>query len=78
MVEVVTNIVVIQNGDEIGHPNSILHRFHAHGQLVAEVAHGGQAHAGDAHVLAQCGCGLHIELVERDDAVDLFIPRQVR
>jgi len=48
-----------------------------HGELVAEVAQGGRAHAGDAHVLAEFGGGLHVEFVEGDDAVDFYGARHV-
>ena len=68
---------MIEYGNEVGDTDSVFERLHAHGQLVAEVAHGGQPHAGDAHVLAQGGRGFHVELVERDDAVNLLVPRQV-
>ena len=42
----------------------------AHGEFVAEIADGGQAHAGNAQMLAQSGDIFHVEFVERDDAVD--------
>ena len=45
-------------------------RLEAHGQLVAEVRGGGQAHPGDVHVLAEVGDGLHIELVEGDQTFE--------
>ncbi len=77
VVQVIANVVVIQHRNEIRHANSVFERLHAHGELVAEIAHGGQPHAGDAHVLAQGGGSFHVELVERDDAVNLLVARQI-
>ena len=37
----------------------------------------GAAHAGDAHVLAEVGDGLHVELVEGDEAVEAFGAGQI-
>ena len=42
----------------------------AHGKFVAEIADGGKAHAGDAHVFAEGGDVFHVEFVEGHDAVD--------
>jgi len=56
--------------DEFGYENTRFLGSCAHGQLVAEMAHGGQAHAGDAQVLTERGDILHIEFVERHDAID--------
>ena len=42
----------------------------AHGQLVSKIADGGEAHAWDAEVFAQCRGIFDIEFVERHDAVD--------
>jgi hypothetical protein len=77
MAQVIANVVIIQDGNEIGHPDFVFERLHPHGQLVAEMAHGGQAHAGDAHVLAQGSGGFHVELVEGYDAVNLPLPREI-
>ncbi len=68
---------MIQDRDEIGYANSALHRLHSHRQLVAEVTHGGEAHAGYAHVLAQSSRSFHVKLIQGDDAVDLFLSREV-
>ena len=77
MVQVIANVIVIQHRNEIGHADPVFERLHPHGQLVAEIAGRGQAHAGDAHVLAQGGGGFHVELVKRNDAVNLLVPRQI-
>ena len=77
MLEVVANVVMIHDRHEIRHAHVAIERAHAHGQLVAEIAHGGQAHAGDAQMLAQRGGGLHVVFVERDDAVELVRARQM-
>ncbi len=75
--QVVANVVVIEDGNEIGHLDAVFKCLHPHGQLVAEVTHGSETHAGDPHVLAQSGGGFHIELVERHNAVNLLFPRQI-
>ena len=67
----------MQHVDEIGHVQPRLGGPHAHGQLVAEIARGGLAHAGNAQVLAQHGGQFDIEIVERDDAVEDACTRQV-
>src|SRR6185437_11421486 len=77
VVQVVTDIVVIEHGNEIGHADFVFERLHAHGELVSKITHRRKAHTGDAHVLAQGGGGFHVELVERDDAVNLLVPRHV-
>ncbi len=68
---------VIHDGNEIGHAHMAIEGAHAHGQLVAKITHGGETHAGDAQVFAQSGGGFHVEFVERDDAVDFVVTRQV-
>ena len=68
---------VIQHVDEVGHVQPRLGGAHAHGQLVAEVARGGLAHAGDAQVLADHGGQFDIEIVERHDAVEHARARQI-
>ena len=49
-------LIVVQQVNKIRHQQSGFHRAHAHGELVAEVARGGFAHAGDAQMLANA-CG---------------------
>ena len=61
----VANSVVVDHADEIGHRQAGFLRLHARGELVAEVADRGLAHAGDAQVLAQHGRDLDVEVVER-------------
>src|SRR5882672_4842959 len=52
-------------------------RTGAHGQFVTKVADGGEAHAGDAEVLAEGGDILHVKFVEGDDAIDRLRPVHV-
>ena len=44
----------------------------AHGEFVAPEVRGGHAHPGQTHVFAEASGGFHIELVKRDDAVELM------
>ena len=68
---------VIQHVHEIGNVEAGLGGPHPHGKLVAEVVRGGLAHARDAQMLAQ-HCGhLHVEIVQRHDAVQHAGARQV-
>src|SRR6202035_5565576 len=77
MLKVITDIAVIERWNEIGNAHVAIKSFHAHGELVAKVPHGGQSHAGHAQMFAQ-GCGgFHVIFVERDDAVDLLCPREM-
>ncbi len=78
MFKVIPDVAVIKHGNEIRHAHAAIERLHAHGQLVAEIAHGRQAHAGHAQVLAESCGGFHVVFVERDDAVDLLRAREVR
>src|SRR5208283_840262 len=48
-----------------------------HSQLVAEVARRSFAHAWQAQMLAQCCCRLHIEVIERNNAINILRPRHV-
>ena len=70
-------IIVIEDVREFGREDADFLGAGAHGELVAEIADRGKAHAGDAHVLAQRRDILHVEFVERDDAVDMLEPRHV-
>ncbi len=78
MFQVVADVVVIEYRNEIRHANAAIQRLHAHGQLVAEIAHGCQAHPRHAQVLAKSRGSFHVVLVEGDDAVDFLRARQVR
>ena len=77
LAQVIANVVVIEDGNKIGHPDAVFKGLHSHGQLVAEVTHGGEPHARDPHVLSKGGGGFHIELVEGHNAINLLIARQV-
>src|SRR5438876_3368421 len=63
--------VVIEDVDKFGDEDAGFAGTGAHGQLVAKVADGGEAHAGNAEVLAKGGDILHVKFIERDDAVDV-------
>src|SRR5713226_1592202 len=63
-------VFVIEDVDEFGHEDASFAGSSAHGQLVAEIPDGGEAHAGNAEMLAQGGDILHVEFIERDDAID--------
>ena len=71
------NPAVVQHVDEVGHQDVGVPRLHAHGQLVAEIPGRRLPHAGDPEVLAQQGRGLHVEVVERHDAIHLPGPGDV-
>src|SRR5260370_10440609 len=62
--------VVIEDVDEFGHEDARLAGPRTHGQLVGEVADGGETHAGNAEMLTQRRDIFHIEFIERDDAID--------
>ena len=67
---------VVQDVYEVGDEYAVLARLDAHGELVSEVARRCVAHAWDAQVLAEGGARLDVEVVERDDAVDLARARE--
>src|SRR5437667_3764060 len=67
---------VIEDVDEFGDEDAGFTGAGAHGQLISKVAHGGEAHAGNAEMLAEGGNILHVEFIERDDAID--VPRAGR
>jgi hypothetical protein len=56
---------------EIGHEDAGVPRLDTHGELVPKVPRRRLAHAGDPEVLAQQCRRLDVEVIERDDAVDL-------
>src|SRR5205814_5925910 len=68
---------MIENRNEVRYTNSAFERLHSHGQLVAEIPHGSEAHTGYTHVLAQGSCCFHVVFVERDNAVDLLFSRNI-
>src|SRR5712671_7082579 len=63
-------LVVIEDVDEFGDEDAGFTGAGAHGQLVAKVADSGEAHAGDAEMLAEGGNILHVEFIQSDDAID--------
>src|SRR5712692_3808546 len=69
--------IVVENVDEFGDEDAFLPGSLAHGQLVAKIANGSEAHAGDAEMLAEGGDVLHVEFIERDDAIDGLRPGSV-
>src|SRR5258708_595109 len=69
--------VVIQNVDKFRNVQAALARPHPHGELIAKISRSGLAHAGNPQMFAQ-GCGhLQIEVIERNQPVDLPGPRQI-
>src|SRR5712692_8706372 len=66
--------VVIEDVDEFGDKDAGFAGPRTHGQLVAEVAYGGEPHAGNAEMLAQSRDILHVEFIECDDAIDGMRP----
>ena len=63
--------------NELGYSQPFIAGLGAHGQLIAKVSRRAVAHAGHAQVLAQGRRRLHVEVVERNDAVDLLGARHV-
>src|SRR5712692_9425199 len=63
-------MIVIEDVDEFGDEDAGFAGTSAHGQLVAKIPDGGEAHAGNAEMLAQGGDILHVEFIKRDDAID--------
>src|SRR5260370_1995125 len=63
-------MIVIEDVDEFGDEDPGFAGASAHGQLVSEVANGGEAHAGNAEMLAERGNIFHVEFIERDDGID--------
>ena len=60
--------------DEFGDEDAFLAGPCAHGQLVAKVANGSEAQAGDAEMLTEGGDVLHVEFIECDDAINGLRP----
>ena len=71
------SLAIIQNMDEVRHRQALIARLGPHGELVAEVACRSVAHAGHAQMLAQSCSRLHVEVVERNDAIDVLRSRHV-
>src|SRR5437763_10995345 len=67
----------MHHGNEIWHAYLPVQRAHAHREFVAKVAHRGKTHSWNPQMFAQGGRSLHIELVKRNNAVNLLTPRQV-
>src|SRR5712692_446364 len=63
-------MIVIEDVDEFGDEDAGFAGTSAHGQLVAKIPDGGEAHAGNAEMLAEGGDILHVEFIKRDDAID--------
>src|SRR6266403_6305351 len=70
-------IIVVENVDEFGDEDAFLSCSLAHGQLVAKISNGGEAHAGDAQMLTESGDVLHVEFIERDDAINGLRPANI-
>src|SRR6202158_4223888 len=70
-------IIVVENVDEFGDEDAFLSGSLAHGQLVAKIANGSEAHAGDAQMLTEGGDVLHVKFIERYDAVDGLRPGNI-
>src|SRR5260370_7409003 len=66
--------VVIEDVDEFGHEDARLAGPRTHGQLVAEVADGGETHAGNAEMLTQRPDLFHIEFIEPADPISPIGP----
>src|SRR6204780_2358743 len=68
---------VIEHVNKFRDVDAVLFRAAAHGQLVSKMAHGGEAHAGNAQVFAKRGGVFHVEFIERNDAVNRLPARHV-
>ena len=70
--------IVVEHVHERRHRQALVLRLDTHRQLVAKMAHRRFAHAGHAQVLAQRRGLFEIEIVERNDAIDGDLARQMR
>ena len=66
--------IVVENVDEFGDQDAFLAGPCAHGQLVAKIANGSEAHAGNAEMLTEGRDVFHVEFIERDNAIDALRP----
>ena len=66
-----TNPVVIDDPDELRDREARVPSSHAHGELVAEIADLGFSNAGNPEMFAQVGGDFAVEVIERDNAVEL-------
>src|ERR1700741_4238537 len=66
--------IVVENVEKFGDEDAFLAGPCAHSQLVAKVANGSESHAGNTEMLAEGGDILHVEFIERDDAIDALRP----
>ena len=64
---------MVEHMNKFRYQHAFFSGFRAHREFVAEIAHGGKAHPGYAQVFAQRRDVFHVELIERDDAVDFLI-----
>src|ERR1700687_4194207 len=69
--------VVVKNVDEFGDEDAFLSGSLAHGQLVAKIANGSEAHAGDSEMLTEGGDVLPVTFIECDDAIDGLRPGNI-
>src|SRR5260370_16019175 len=70
-------MIVIEDMDEFGDEDAGFAGGGANGELVAKIADGREAHAGNAEMFAESGHVLHVEFIERDDAIDGMRPGYV-
>src|SRR4029077_13269146 len=66
----VAKIVVVEDVSKFRNEDADFLGAGTHGQLVSEVAHRRETHAGNAHVLAKSRDIFHVEFVERHNAID--------
>ena len=77
VVEIILDVAVVHDRNEVRDAHLAIESSHAHSEFVAEIAHGGKAHAGNAQMLAERSRGLHVEFVERHDAIDFLVAGQM-
>src|SRR5882762_5168930 len=67
-------MIVVEQVDEFGDEDAFFPGPLAHRQLVAKIANGSEAHAGDTEMLAKGGNILHVEFIESRDSIDGLRP----
>ena len=77
MIQVVADVGMVDDRNKVRHADAAVKRAHAHSQLVAKIAHGGEAHARNAQMFAQRGGGFHVVFIERDDTIEFVIAREM-